>query len=71
MNEEVEYLKHLHYAFRIFLDKKNYTAVNSMMNAFDENSDINEINTILIITNSFKEHPDLKDNIMRLTKIKN
>jgi hypothetical protein len=68
-DNEIDYLKHLHYAFRIFLDKKNYSVVNNMMNAFDENSDKNEINTILIITNSFKNQPELKDNIIRLNEI--
>jgi len=69
MDKQIESLMDLHYAFRFFLNKKDAETVNFMMNRFNEESDVNEIKTILIITKAFAENPDFKTNRARLLGI--
>lgn len=64
-----DYLVELHDAFKIFLNRKNYECVEFMMNQFNEESDVNELKTILVITKSFKEHEVLKFPRKRLLDI--
>jgi hypothetical protein len=52
----VQELMDLHYKFRGFLDKKDYTSTASLLNTYNEETDVNVLKTALIITRSFKDH---------------
>ena len=51
------------------MDKKDYQRASEMMNSYNESNDVNEIKTILIITQSFKEHSVLGEPRKRLVEI--
>ena len=55
--DEIKALKKLHYKCRDYLDKKDYKTFNIFLKLFNNPStDVNELNTILIITRSFNEN---------------
>lgn len=59
--DEIETCKLIHYSCRKYLDNKEYEAFKLFLETFDfENTDVNILKTILIITSSFKEHLILK-----------
>jgi hypothetical protein len=52
----------LHYKCRDFLDVQDYGGFRRFIRLFNhESTDVNILKTILIITQSFKEHENLKD----------
>ena len=65
----IDHLKNIHYGFKDALDEKNYDKVIEMMELYDEKNDVNELKTILVITQSFKEHEKLGEPRKRLLEI--
>jgi hypothetical protein len=59
VDKKIEELKHLHYGFRYWLEKKNYEVVKYLMSQFLESDDFSGIHTILMLTAPFKNHPVL------------
>lgn len=61
-NNEIEQLKMLHYRSRDFLDIKDYGNFRKFLRLFiHESTDVNILKTLLIVTQSFKEHERLKE----------
>lgn len=61
-SNEINQLKMLHYKCRDFLDVQDYGGFRRFIRLFNhESTDVNILKTILIITQSFKEHENLKD----------
>ena len=57
----IDHLKDIHYKCRAFLSSKNYEELGKYLNTFTAESDINELKTILIITKSLENFPEVKD----------
>jgi len=62
IKNEVEQLKFIHYRSRDYLDEKDYPNFRKFLRLFiHDSTDVNILKTILIITQSFKEHEKLKE----------
>lgn len=60
--DEIDSLDKIHNKCRFYLDKQDYGNFRKLIRLFiHENTDINILKTILIITRSFKEHERLKE----------
>ena len=70
--EQVNALKKLHYQCRYYLDEQQYVKMRKFLRLFaHESTDMNILKTILIITQSFKEHERLKLTIETIQNIFN
>jgi hypothetical protein len=67
---EIEALKMIHFECRKYLDEKNYSFLRKFLRLFVHSStDLNVLNTLLIVTQAFTEHEALKESIKKLTEL--
>lgn len=59
----------IHHALKAMLDIQDYDKAIEMMGSYGEKNDINEIKMILILVQSFKDHPILGLQFRRLSDI--
>lgn len=58
--DEIKELMELHVAFKVFLLRKDFLAVNAMLNSFSDADDINVLKMVLVITKTFKDETLIK-----------
>lgn len=64
---QVDHLKDLHYKMRDLLNQQNFKDAKLLLEEYsNEDSDINEMYTLKIITKPFKDHVTLKESRKRL-----
>lgn len=64
--DQIEELKALHYEFRVLLISKDWKKLNKRMKHIRFNHDVNRSNTVLIATQEFVNHPEIKDERYKL-----
>lgn len=70
ISNEIAQLKVLHYKCRELLDKKDYDTFRKFLRLFThDTTDVNILKTILIVTQSFKEHDKLKEMRLALKEV--
>lgn len=69
-DDKLRHLSMLHDTFHIYLSRRAFDVLTAMMNDWDESDDVNEIQTILIVSATFKKHPELQPAWERLLNIR-
>jgi len=65
----IDHLKSIHYKCREYLGSENYIDFCNYLNTFTEESDINELKMLLVISKTFREMEETKIAVSRIINI--
>lgn len=70
----IKHLKNLHGIFNFYLTELNFSFIKEIMKTFghgkySDEDEVNILKTVLIITKSYKEHTDIKEERQRIKEV--